>query len=257
MQPQQILSMASAALGANKPEVDAAAVDKAFETLKTYDWGDDRNQLNPIDDAIVATEGDVAARKQLEGRLIEVLKSGAARSAKDFVCRKLRTVGTAQSVPALAGLLADEGISHMARYALERIDAAEAAAAMRDAVGKLEGNLKAGAIGSLGARRDAGSVSAIAGCLGDGDAAVVRAAAAALGNIGDPAASKALQGALDKAPDAAKTAVAAGALDCGYQLLADGKKGDALAMFKALNGPEQPKNVRLAATKGLLAVAGK
>ena len=30
------------------------AVDKAFDALKTYEWGQDRNLLNAIDDAVVA-----------------------------------------------------------------------------------------------------------------------------------------------------------------------------------------------------------
>ena len=45
---------------------DSAAVDKALETLKTYDWGADRNALKPIDQAIIATHGDAVARKALE-----------------------------------------------------------------------------------------------------------------------------------------------------------------------------------------------
>ncbi len=37
-------------------------LDQAFEALKTYDWGTDRKALDPIDDAVVATHGDDAAR---------------------------------------------------------------------------------------------------------------------------------------------------------------------------------------------------
>ena len=107
--------------GAMAIAADKAAVDKAFEALKTYDWGADRNLLNPIDEAVVATRGDAAARKDLETRLAAVLKTDASRDAKAFVCRKLMVIGTAESVPALAGLLADKDLSHMARYALERM----------------------------------------------------------------------------------------------------------------------------------------
>ena len=42
------LSTGSAATAA---AADAAALDGAFEALKTYDWGADRNTLNPIDEA--------------------------------------------------------------------------------------------------------------------------------------------------------------------------------------------------------------
>jgi len=59
-----------------------------------FDWGADREALNPIDQAIVATQGDAAARKALEKRLVDALASGISRSAQDYVCRKLRVVGT-------------------------------------------------------------------------------------------------------------------------------------------------------------------
>ena len=153
-----ILGAATAA-AADTPAVDQAAIDKAFEALKTYDWGPDRRTLVAIDAAVPATHGDAAARKALETRLAAVLSTEASRAAKDFVCRKLMIVGTAESVPALAAILPDEDLSHMARYALERIPAAEAAAALRDALPKLNGKLKVGVIGSLGVRRDAESIS--------------------------------------------------------------------------------------------------
>ena len=249
--------LAGTAVAADKPEVDRAAVDQAFEALKTYDWGTDRNTLNPIDDAVVATQGDAAGRKELETRLLAVLTSGASRSAKDFVCRTLKTIGTAASVPALAALLPDPDISHIARYALERIPAAEAGAAMRQALPKLPDALKVGTIGSLGVRGDAVSVAAVAGMLASADPAVARAAACALGNIGSPQAAKALGKFAKKAPEALKPAVIDGCLVCAERLLADGKKADAIVLYKSLSGEDQPKHVRLAATRGLLAAAGK
>jgi len=241
----------------DKPKVDKAAVDAAFEALKTYDWGTDRKPLMPLDEAVIATHGDAAACKDLETRLAAVLKTNASRAAKDYVCRKLMMIGTAQSVPALAPLLADKDLSHMARYALERIPAPEAAQAMRDALPKLSGAPKVGVIGSLGVRRDAASVPALAAALGDADKAVVCAAAGALGRIGSVEAAKALGEAAKKAPEGVKLAVADGLLVCAETLLAAGNKAEALAIYKSLAGEDQPKHVRLAATRGLLAVAGK
>lgn len=247
----------AAAIAADQPQVDPAAVDNAFEALETYDWGTDRDTLNPIDDAVVATQGNAAARKELETRLVAVLKSDASRSAKDFVCRTLKTIGTAESVAALLALLPEEDLSHVARYALERIPAAEAGAAMREALPKLPDPLKVGVIGSLGVRRDAASVPAVAGFLGNADPAIVRAAACALGNIGTPAAGKALCDFANKAPEEVKPAVTDGCLVCAEQLLADGKKAEAIRLYKSFSGEDQPKHVRTAATRGLLAAAGK
>jgi HEAT repeat protein len=230
-------------------------LDQAFDALKKLDWGADLGALNPIGEAIVATQADAAARKELETRLAAVLKSEAPRDAKDFVCRKLMQIGTAASVPALAGLLADKDLAHMARFALERMDAPEASQALREALPKLEGALKVGAISSLGVRRDAQSVPALAGLLADADPQVARAAALALGTIRSPEAAKALAEA--KPSDAAKLAATDSRLACAEVLLAEGKKQEALAIYKTLVGEDQPKQVRLAAVRGTLACAGK
>jgi len=226
-------------------------LDKAFETLKTYDWGQDRNLLNPIDEAIVATHGDDAKRKELEDKLAAVLKTDVTYDAKQFVCRKLMVIGTASSVPTLAELLADEKLSHMARYALERIPCEEANKALLDAMGKTEGELKVGMISSLGVRSDAASVAPLAALLGDSDSSVAGAAAVALGVIGSSEAGKALA-------DAKPSAIVSDAsLACAESLLADGKKLEALTTYKRILKSKPPKHVKVAATRGMLACAKK
>jgi len=87
---------------------DPTALDKAFETLKTYDWGQDRSALQVLDEALAATHGDAAARKNLETRLVAVLKTDAPRAAKDVACRHLSLIGSADAVPALADLLTNK-----------------------------------------------------------------------------------------------------------------------------------------------------
>jgi HEAT repeat protein len=231
-------------------------LDEAFEALKTYDWGTDRKVLNPIEEAVISTREDAEARQDLEDRLAAVLKTDVSLDAKGYVCRKLRVVGTAASVPTLAELLPQAELSHLGRYALERIPAPEAAQALRDALPKLKGELKIGVIGSLGNRQDADSVPAIAALLGDTDPAIARSAALALGAIRSPAAGKALRGA--KAQDAnVQIAVTDASLACAEGLLAAGNKAEAMMMYKGFAGDEQPKHVRLAATRGMLACAGK
>jgi len=238
-------------------ETDSAAVDGAFVTLKTYDWDADRNALNPIDQAIIATHDDAAARNALEKRLVDALAGGLSRSAQDYVCRKLRVVGTAQSVAALAALLPAEETSHIARYALERIPDEKAVEAIRDALPKVNNKLKPGIIGSLGVRRDTKSIKAISKLLGDSDVQVARAAAHSLALIGTPAAAKELSALAKKAPADVKTAAADACLICAQQLLADGDKAEAVALYKGLNGDDQPRHVKVAAMKGMLTAATK
>ncbi|RPJ28458.1 MAG: HEAT repeat domain-containing protein [Planctomycetaceae bacterium] len=238
-------------------QTDSAAVDNAFNTLKTYDWGADRAALKPIDDAIIASQGDAAARKALEKRLVDALAGGISRSAQDYVCRKLRVVGTSQSVEALAALLPAGETSHIARYALERIPDEKAARAMRDALPQVGSKLKPGIIGSLGKRRDKKSVEAISKLLGDSDIQVAQATAQSLGLIGTPAAARELSKFAKKASANMKMPVADARLICAEQLLADGEKTEATALYKELQGNDQPTHVKVAAMKGMLTAATK
>lgn len=238
-------------------QADSAAVETAFNTLKTYDWGTDRKTLKPIDQAIVAVQGDAAARQALEKGLVDALAGGLSRSAQDYVCRRLRVMGTAQSVPALAALLADEKTSHIARYALERIPDEKAVEVLRDALPKVGSKLKPGMIGSLGVRRDTKSIKAISKLLGDSDIQVAQAAAQSLGLIGTSAAAKALSKFAKKAPANMKLPVADARLVCAEQLLADGKKSEAVALYKELKDDDQPTHVKVAAMKGMLTAATK
>jgi HEAT repeat protein len=260
-----VLGAATAAAKKNQPAgtiappykglPDKAAIDKAFDDLKTFDWGVDfgkyRQLLGPIEDAVPATHGDAAARKELETRLAAVLPTGASRAAKDFVGRKLAIIGTAESVPALAALLPDKDLSHMARYALERIPAAEAAKALREALAKTSGAEKAGVAGSLGARRDAESIADLTALVGQSDEAIALAAATALGDIGTVASAKALQEA-KPASDPVKLRVADAQLNAGECLLAGGDKAGALAIYESLIASQPAKNVLVAALRGKL-----
>lgn len=248
------MALSNAAMAA---AVDQAALDKAFEELKVYDWGKDPNSVKPITEAVVAVHGDAAASKALEAKLAEIVKSSPQRDAKDFACRALMVIGTADSVPTLAALLTDKDNAHMARYALERIQAPEAAAALRDALGKTSGALKIGVIASIGARRDAAAAGALTALLADSDAKIASAAACALGDIGSLEAAKALTDFVKKAPEGVKTNAIDAALVAAEKLLGDGKKIDALAVYKTLSADEMPDAAKLAAKRGMLAVMGK
>ena len=237
-------------------QVDAA-VENALKTLKTYDWGADPKTLTAIDEAIIATHSDPAARGALEKGLVDVLAGGISRSAQDYVCRRLRVVGTARSVEALAALLPAEETSHIARYALERIPDEKAVEAMRNALPKVSGKLKPGLIGSLGKCRDNKSMQALAKLLGDSNLQVAQAAAQSLGLIGTPPAARELSKFAKKAPANMKICVADACLICAQQLLAEGHKSEAVALYKELNGDGQPAHVKVAAMKGMLTAATK
>lgn len=228
-------------------------LETAFEALKNYDWGTDLALLAPIEDAVVASHGKPDAVKDLENRLLAALQGELSRDAQDYVCRKLATIGSAAAVPVLARLLVKKENSHMARYALERITAPEAGAALRDALGKVSGDLKIGVIGSLGSRRDTAAIESLGRLISDSDAAVARSATMALGTIGTAAAAAVLQAALGSKGQ--RSDVTDALLNCAETLLASNNLVDANAIYKSLANDSQSRLVRLAATRGLLACA--
>ncbi len=204
---------------------------------------------------LAATAGPLIAQ---EAKLIAVLKSGASHEEKAAACRQLARVATKQSVPALASLLGDEKLAHMARYAMETIRDPSVDDAPARRLGPLKGRPLLGVIGSLGVRRDAKAVDAIAKLLNETDADVAQAAARALGNIGTPEAAKALDAALTGASGAKQLAVCEGLFRCAEALSAAGQGSQSQAIYDRLRGlPQAPPQVRAAALRGAILARGK
>jgi HEAT repeat protein len=228
-------------------------LDQAFEALKTYKWGIDPKAIKAIQDTIVAMHGDAAARKDLESKLAAVLATDLPRAAKDSVCRFLKTIGTAHSVEALAKLLHDEELSHMARHALQTNDAPEAVKALVGAMDKASKKIKIGIISSLGARGTGVPIAPLAKALADKDAEISSAGALALGAIGSEEAVKALAAA--KATDANKVAVCDAMFQCAENMLNHGKKSEAKAIYSTVLKIGPTKAAKMAADIGVKACA--
>jgi HEAT repeat protein len=193
-------------------------------------------------------------RAEEERQLIATLQStDRPEQAKVVACHRLAVIGTKAAVPALAALLADEKLAHMARYALEPMTDPAAAAALRDALGRVQGPLLIGVINSLGFRRDAGATPALAGLLASSDEPVATAAAAALGRIGSAGAALQLQNALSTASGSRRSAFVDATLTCAGMLATDRKLRDAAAIYDRLCGTEFPDHIRLAAMGGAIA----
>jgi HEAT repeat protein len=201
------------------------------------------------------------ATAEAEAKLIAVLKSDdASREDKATACRRLAVIGTPKAIPVLAGLLGDEDMSHMARYALEPMDDPAAGAALRKAVKQVKGRPLVGIIGSLGVRKDAKAVPLVAPLLESSDADVAHAAARALGSIGTPDAVAALREAIDakKVRDTQRLALAEGLLRAAERMDEAGKRSDAVAVYDHLRGLDDPPHqVRTAAVRGAILARGK
>jgi len=195
---------------------------------------------------------DKAAADVQQRELIAVLQSDAPKADKAITCKRLAVYGTADAVPALAPLLTDKELASWARIALEAIPDPAADAALRDAMGKVQGRLLVGVINSIGVRRDAGAVDGLAQRLKDTDADVASAAAVAMGRIGNPVATKILEESLAGAPAAVRSAVAEGCILCAERLLADGKAADAAKLYDQVRKADVAKQRVLEATRGAI-----
>ena len=195
--------------------------------------------------------------KENVDKLIAVLKSDAPQKEKADACRQLAVIGTKDAIAPLAALLGDEKLSHMARYGLEPIPDPAVDDALRDALGKLKGRPLVGVIGSIGVRRDAKAVAALAKMLQDPDTEVAQAAARALGKIGNSAAAKALQGVLANAPAASQLALCEGLFRCAEALAAKGQRDEVITIYDQLRNLQAPHQVRGGAVRGAILTRGK
>jgi len=220
-----------------------------YEAIEDYDFGQSRAALAEIEEEIRRVSP--ASFAKIEAKLLKALASPKATFAgKQFVCRMLRRIGSAQSVPALSAMLADKELSHMARFALLYMPAPEAGQALRQAVSKLDGDLKIGVVGSLGQRGDREAVAVLAPLVTDRNAALAHAAITALGRIGGAEAAEVLakaklSGSLQIDRDDAY-------LMCADSLLAEGQDSKAVAIYREMIDPANTTWIRIAAYRGLI-----
>ena len=137
-------------------------------------------------------------------------------------------------------------------FRLESIPGPAADKALREAVERLEGKLLVGAINSLGVRRDADAVEALARRLTHENADVVSACAVALGRIGNAEAAAALQSSLAAESAPHRAAAADGVILCAEHLLAAGEADAATMLYDKAREADVPKPRQLEATRGAI-----
>ena len=205
---------------------------------------------------LVRAQAETAVAPSREQELVAVLRSETPEAEKAIAFKNLAIHGSPACVEAVATYLGNERLASWARITLEAIPGGEASAALRSASETLSGRLLVGAINSLGVRRDAAAVPLLEKRLGDPDATVVVAAAAALGTIGTPAAADALSKAF-AAGEPARDAVAEACVVCGEQLLAAGDETSALKLFDAVRQADVSEQRRAEATRAAILARGE
>lgn len=134
-----------------------ASPDPWVEITK-LDHGSERAFATTVQGMVINAEP--AQRPVMEGRLLKALeRPGCTAEGRMFICRMLALIGGGAAVPALASLLQDPATADAARYALEPNPDPAAAAALRAALPKLNGDAKIGLIGSIALRGDTAALN--------------------------------------------------------------------------------------------------
>ena len=230
-----------------------ADLDAALKATAAYKVGESRKALTAAEAVVRGLRNQPGQRPQIEAKLLALLGSGASADARRWACRELSVVASDASVPPLARLLPDAEMSHMARWALERIPGQQATDALRNALPTTKGEQRVGLINSIARRRDAKAVAPLVALAADQDAKTAAAALTALGRIGTEEALAALAGLRKAAPKALKPVATDAWLLAADQLLAAGKKQAAAAVYKQVYEAPGGEHFRVAAFRGLLA----
>ena len=242
----------AAAVGPVSAEVDQAKVAQALKAVLAWDYGKGSGELQYLAGLAVQAGKDAALRKDLEGRIIAALNSPGTNAGKGFLCRQLVIVGTQKCVPALAKLLTDKDLSHMSRYALERIPGPAADEALRKALGQVDDRLKVGMIYSLGRRGDEAAVDRLIPLLGSKNEEVLTASLVALSRIATDKAVQAVAQARGTARGKLRPVATNAYLDCAARLARQGKKAEAAAIYTKLYQPGESSMCRVAALRIVL-----
>lgn len=178
------------------PTAPAIDVETAWNAVPAHRHGQDLAPLLAIERKAIASMNDTAARSACAARLAGVLeRPEATADARQWACLMLRTVGTPGQVPLLAEQLfrPEPETADAARQALESIAGGESLAALRNFLtsrrappeGGHAGRLRAGAVESLGVRRDTAAVPLLVALADDADPRTAAAALRSLSMIAD------------------------------------------------------------------------
>jgi len=231
---------------------DQKQLDELLSKIAVYELGHDLGPLNKITDLIRDTQSDPELQKPIEKSFLALLKSDATLQGKQFICKNLSLIGTAESVPTLAEMLIQTETSDMARYALERIPALEADNALLEGLSKTSGKVKIGIINSLGQRGNSGSVEALSKLIYDSDSAIAEAAVAALGKIACSSAAEVLAEAKDKTTGELQLLVFDSYLRCGDNFARQGEKTKACEIYNQLYEAGKPSIIRITSLRGMV-----
>ena len=178
--------------------------------------------------------------------------STAPLAVRARALQQLALVASADAVPALAAILADEKLGHYARDVLEQIPHVDADTALLAALPRLTGDAQLGVINSLGLRRTTRAVDPLNVLTISDNSLTTAPALLALGRIATPSSLAYLQPALTRKSPSVRAAAGEGLLLAAERLVLEGKQPAALPLYHAVRRADLPAPLRLTATRGAI-----
>lgn len=206
---------------------------------------------------VFATAHSGGAAITTEAAALAVLASDAGMQAKARACQELGDVGGTASVAPLAALLDQEHLADYARSGLEGIKDPAAGKALRQALGKLNGRYLAGAVNSLGVRREIAAVPDLQKLALDPKRGVAEEALASLGMIGTAETAKTLTKVLTDGPADLRIPAAHASLIAAAQLAKDGNIAAARGLLEKVVRSQPAGYLVAAAQKQAAALRAK
>jgi HEAT repeat protein len=185
---------------------------------------------------------------------LAVLTSSASLQEKARACQELGDFGGPSAVPALAALLDQEHLADYARNGLEGIQDPSAGKALRQALDRLNGRYLAGAVNSLGVRRELAAVPDLQKLALDSQRGVASEALASLGLIGTTEAAKTLQTVLTGGPADLRVPAAHAAFLAAAQLAKDGDRAAARKLLESVSSALPPGHLTKVAQSQIAAL---
>lgn len=198
-----------------------------------------------------------AGDRERTAKLVAVLQSDAAFFEKARACQQLGEVGTVEAVPALAALLSDARLSAYARSGLENIHEPAAAAALRAALVRLNGDQLAGVVDSLGVLGDEAAAPELVRIANGEPSQAASASLRALGRIANRPAIDALRKALRSADPRQRDEAAAGCLQAAQRRLELGRRREAQELYDGVCDAKVSQALHVGATRGAMVARDK
>lgn len=173
---------------------------------------------------------------------------------KARACQELAVFGGREAVPALAALLEHEHLADYARSGLENIPDPAAGNALRQALPRLKGRFLAGAVNSLGVRREIAAIPDLERLAADAGSEAASEALASLGMIATPAAAQTLRKILAEGPDNLRIPAAHASLDAAARLSRGGNRRAARELLDDVVRALPPGHLRTAAEARIAAL---